>query len=98
LVAFGFGSRIDPEPGGGFLPPPRSEDLTFWAMVTTMEKSTKSSQPTSFVKRLENTPEMQLPPSSLRHIALALDIRDLFSQFTGIWLSPRAMSIWVQRN
>lgn len=51
-----------------------------------------------FVKKLEDIPEISLPPSLPCQAALSLSERGLVGQFTGLWPSPRSVQKWVERN
>jgi len=51
-----------------------------------------------FVKKLNEIPEVSLPPALPRRAAVALSERGLVGQFTGLWPSPRTVLRWVERN
>lgn len=51
-----------------------------------------------FVKRMEEIPEISLPPALPRKAALSLAERGLVGQFTGLWPSPKTVQKRVERN
>jgi hypothetical protein len=51
-----------------------------------------------FIKKLDEIPEVSLPPALPRRAAVALAERGLVGQFTGLWPSPRTVQRWVERN
>lgn len=53
---------------------------------------------TKFVKKLDDIPEVSLPPTLPRKATIVLAERGLVVQFTGPWLSTRAVQKWVERN
>lgn len=53
---------------------------------------------TKFVKKLEDIPEISLPPALPRRAALSLAERGLVGQFKGLWPSPKTVQKWVERN
>lgn len=51
-----------------------------------------------FIKKLDEIPEVSLPPSLLRKAAISLAERSLVGQFTGLWPSLRSVQRWVECN
>eukprot|EP00253_Pinus_taeda_P032749 PITA_32749 len=51
-----------------------------------------------FVKKLDEIPEISLPPETPMQFALSLADRGLIGQFTGLWPSPKTTEQWVNRN
>jgi hypothetical protein len=52
----------------------------------------------SFVKKLNDIPEIDLPPDLPIKVALSLSDRGLIGQFMGLWPSTRSTDNWIQRN
>lgn len=50
------------------------------------------------MKRLEDIPEIALPPEGPIRVALSLADRALVGWFTGLWPSPKTTENWVARN
>jgi hypothetical protein len=83
---------------GGEPPPPPSPSATFHKLITACSKKATSEGPSSFVKRLEDIPEITLPPEHPMKIAISLSERGLVGQFMGLWPSTRTTDNWIQRN
>ena len=58
----------------------------------------KRSEASKFVKKLDEIPEISLPPEAPIQVALSLADRGLIGQFTGLWPSPKTTEQWVNRN
>ena len=58
----------------------------------------KKSEAAKFVKRLDDIPEISLPPETPIQVSLSLAERALVGQFTGLWPSPKSTESWVNRN
>jgi len=58
----------------------------------------KRSEASKFVKKLDEIPEISLPPEAPIQVALSLADRGLIGQFTGLWPSPKTTEQWVSRN
>ena len=69
-------------------PPPPSDVEAFLKLLESLPKK-KTSEAAKFVKRLEDIPEISLPPEGLIQVALSLAERALVGQFTGLWPSPK---------
>ena len=76
--------------------PTRSE--AFDRLITNHAKSSGKKELPKFVKRIEDVPEVALPPEETIRVALSLVDRALIGQFTGLWPSPKTTTSWVQRN
>ena len=81
---------------GGVPPDPRSEAFDNLIRPQTRRSGTRS--PPKFVKRIEDVPEVALPPEETMRVALSLADRSLIEQVTGLWPSPKTTDSWVQRN
>lgn len=81
-------------------PPPDLEDYEKLFASLILENASTRIRPsvTKFVKKLDEIPEVSLPPSLPRKAAIALAERGLVGQFTGLWPSPRSVQKWVERN
>ena len=78
-------------------PPPPPDAEAFIKLLASMPKK-KASEASKFVKRLEDIPEISLPPEGPIKVALSLADCALVGQFTGLWPSPKATENWVTRN
>lgn len=58
----------------------------------------KKSEAAKFVKKLENIPEISLPPETPIQVALSLTERAFVGKFTGLWPSPKTTETWVNKN
>jgi len=81
-------------------PPPVSENHEEIFASIFSESSDARPRPsvTKFIKKLDEIPEVNLPPSLPRKSAISLAERGLVGQFTGLWPSPRSVQKWVERN
>ena len=70
----------------------------FASLISAMGLAKYRPSITKFVKRLEDIPEISLPPTLPRRAALALAKGGLVGQFTGLWPSPKTVQKWVERN
>jgi hypothetical protein len=87
-----------PSQGGGEPPPPPSPTASFSKLVTACRKKAIQEEPSSFVRRLDDVPEINLPPEQPMKVALSLSERGLVGQFMGLWPSTRTTDNWIQRN
>jgi hypothetical protein len=83
---------------GGEPPPPPSPASSFRRLVEACSKQTTTVEAPSFVKKLKDIPEIDLPPDQPMKVALSLSERGLIGQFMGLWPSSRSTDNWVQRN
>ena len=83
---------------GGEPPPPPSPASSFRRLVEACTKHSTTVEAPSFVKKLQDIPEIDLPPDQPMKIALSLSERSLIGQFMGLWPSSRTTENWVQRN
>jgi hypothetical protein len=82
---------------GGDQPPPHVDALDFQAMVANSIKNVKS-QPSKFVKKLDEMLKVLLLPSSSRKKALTLVDCGLIGNFVGVFFSLRTMSSWLEKK
>ena len=78
-------------------PLPPSDAAAFLKLLESLPKK-KISKTAKFVKRVEDIPEISLPPDGPIKVALSLAERALVGQFTGLWPSPKTTESWVARN
>lgn len=78
--------------------PPSADAEAFDRLVNATRKKVGSAPPPKFVKKLDEIPEIELPPEKTIPLAVGLAERALIGQFTGLWPSPRATNAWVQHN
>lgn len=78
-------------------PLPPSDAAAFLKLLESLPKK-KISETAKFVKRVEDIPEISLPPEGPIKVALSLAERALVGQFTGLWPSPKTTESWVARN
>lgn len=78
-------------------PLPPSDAAAFLKLLESLPKK-KISETAKFVKRVEDIPEISLPPEGPIKVALSLAERALVGQFTGFWPSPKTTESWVARN
>jgi hypothetical protein len=83
---------------GGEPPPPPSPASSFRRLVEACTKHSTTVEAPSFVKKLQDIPEIDLPPDQPMKIALSLSDRGLIGQFMGLWPSARSTENWIQRN
>ena len=72
---------------GGVLPHTRSE--AFDRLINSHAKRTGKRELPKFVKRIEDVPEVALPPEETIRVALSLADQALIGKFTGLWPSPK---------
>lgn len=82
--------------GPSHAPPPDTE-AAFSSLLALLPKK-KKSEATKFVKKLDDVPEVNLPPEGPIQVALSLADRALVGQFTGLWPSPKSTENWVVKN
>ena len=70
----------------------------FDRLISSYNKRSGKAETPKFVKRLEDVPEVALPPKETIRVVLSLADRALIDQFTGLWPSPKTTDGWVQRN
>jgi len=68
--------------------PSSAEDIS-WLLVGSPQK--RKSEAAKFVKRLEDIPEISLPPETPIQVALSLAERALAGQFAHLWPSPKTI-------
>ena len=61
----------------------------FDRLISSYNKRSGKAETLKFVKRLEDVPEVALPPEETIQVALSLADRALIGQFTGLWPSPK---------
>jgi hypothetical protein len=83
---------------GGEPPPPPSPSTSFRRLVEACSKKSTVSEAPSFVKKLNDIPEIDLPPEYPMKVTLSLSERGLIGQFMGLWPSTRSTDNWIQRN
>lgn len=86
-------SMEDPTPP----PHPSSAAEAFETLLASLPKN-KSTEAAKFVKRIDDIPEIALPPEGPIQVALSLADRSLVGQFTGLWPSSKTTKNWVARN
>jgi len=77
--------------------PSPAEAEAFSNLLKSLPKK-KTPEVSKFMKRLDDIPEISLPPEKPIQVALSLSERALVGQFTGLWPSPRSTESWVSRN
>ena len=75
------------EEEGGVSTPNRTE--AFDRLISSHAKRSGTRELPKFVKRIEDVPEVALPPEEMIQVALSLADRALIGQFTGLWPSPK---------
>ena len=90
-----MGSQI---PGVGGDPSPDRRLDEFDRLISSHNRRSGKGDSPKFVKRLEDVPEVVLPPEETIRVALSLVDRALIGQFTGLWPLPKTTDSWVQRN
>ena len=70
----------------------------FNRLLASQSQRSGKGEPPKFVKRIEDVPEVALPPEETIRVALSLADRALIGQFTGLWPSPKTTENWIQRN
>lgn len=91
-------SMEEPDPRQGpSSPSPTSAAKAFRSLLASLPKK-KATKAAKFVKRLEDIPEITLPPKGPIKVALSLADRAVVGQFTGLWPSPKSTNNWVARN
>ena len=63
--------------------------VAFEQLITSQSHRSGKGEPPKFVKRIEDVPEVALPPEETIWVALSLADRALIGQFTGLWPSPK---------
>jgi len=79
------------------LPPP-SPTSSFRKLIATCSKKYPQAEAPSFVKILDDVPEINLPLEQPMKVALSLSERSLVGQFMGLWPSIKSTDNWIQRN
>jgi hypothetical protein len=87
-----------PSQGGGEPPPPPSPTTSFRKLIAACRKKAPQAEAPSFVKKLDDVLEINLPPEQPMKVAISLADRGLVGQFMGIWPSARTTDNWIQRN
>ena len=70
-------------------PPPDLRSDAFDKLIASHNRTSGKGAPSKFVKRIEDVPEVALPPEETIQVALSLANRALIGQFTGLWPSPK---------
>ena len=78
--------------------PPSSPAIDAFNQLLAGLPQKKRSEASKFVKKLDEIPEISLPPEAPIQVALSLADRGLIGQFTGLWPSPKTTEQWVNRN
>ena len=78
--------------------PPDLRLDAFDRLISSQNRRSGKGDPPKFVKRIEDVPEVALPPEETIQVALSLVDQALIRQFTGLWPSPKTTDSWVQRN
>lgn len=78
-------------------PPSTSAAEAFKTLLASLPKK-KCMEVEKFVKKLEDIPEIALPPEGPIQVALSLADWALVGQFAGLWPSPKSTKNWVARN
>ena len=73
--------------------PTRSE--AFDRLIANHAKRSGKREVPKFVKRIEDVPEVALPPEETIQVALSLSDRALIGQFMGLRPSPKSTDSWV---
>ena len=68
---------------------PPDASAAFFSLIASLPKK-KKSDASKFVKKLDDVPEVILPPEGPIQVALSLADRALVGQFTGLWPSPKS--------
>ena len=71
---------------------------SFTSLISSLGPQRTRPATTKFVKKLESIPEISLPPSVPRKATISITEKGLDGQFTGLWLSPKTVQKWVERN
>jgi len=79
-------------------PDPEKYEELFASLIPDNASSRSRPSVSKFVKKLDQIPEVSLPPSLPRKSVITLAERGLVGQFTGLWPSPRSVQKWVERN
>jgi hypothetical protein len=78
-------------------PPILSPDVVaFASLIASLHKQAKHAPP-KFVKKFDKIPPVQIQGSS-RTLTVKFAYLSLIGQVTGIWLSLRAVAIWIDKN
>jgi hypothetical protein len=86
----------DPPHGSSHATPPDAE-VVFSSLLASLPKK-KKFEATKFIKKLDDVPEVNLPPEGPIQVTLSLADRALVGQFTGLWPSPKSTENWVVKN
>ena len=81
---------------GGAPPDPKSD--AFDRLIGPQNRRSGIRDPLKFFKRIEDVPEVALPPEETMQVSLSLADLSLIGKFTGHWPSPKSTDSWVQRN
>jgi hypothetical protein len=84
-------------PLGPLHAPPPDAEAAFSSLLASLPKK-KKPEASKFVKKLDDVPEVNLPPEGPIQVALSLADRALVGQFTGLWPSPKSTENWVVKN
>jgi len=79
-------------------PPPSLSDVEDFIKLLDSLPQKKVTKAAKFVKRLDDIPEIELPPEGPIPVALSLAECALVGQFTGLWPSSKTTKSWVARN
>jgi len=67
----------------------------FKALIRSTGAKAKPSTPSKFVRKMEEIPILELSPQDPCDLALELSEKALIGKFTGLWPSPKAVTIWM---
>jgi hypothetical protein len=87
--------------GGREQPPPLTpsvDEATFRRLLLAQGKKKEGGGVPNFVKKLDEVPEIDLPPTQPMSFFVSLADRALVRQFTGLWPSPQTTENWIQNN
>jgi hypothetical protein len=87
-----------PSQGRGELPPPPSPTMSFRKLIASCRKKAPQAEAPSFVKKLDDVPEINLPLEQPMNVAISLLDRGLVGQFMGLWPLAQTTDNWIQRN
>jgi hypothetical protein len=77
--------------------PPTLVEDAFNSLLASLPKK-KKTEVAKFTKKLDDIPEISLPPEEPIQVALSLADCALLGQFTGLWPSPKTTKNWVVKN
>jgi hypothetical protein len=72
-------------------PPPPSPTTSFRKLIASCKKNAPQEEAPSFVKKLDDVPEINLPSEQPMKVAISLSDQGLVGQFMGLWPSARTI-------